>query len=231
MIYITGDTHIPHDISKLNMTNFPEQKNMTRNDYVIVLGDFGLYWNKDKTFEHWNKWLQNKNFTLLWIDGNHENFDWINSMPVTEWHGGKVHKNGNIIHLMRGNCFEIEGKHFLALGGATSSDKEQRSIGISWWKEEEWNYKEQEFLFDNLEKTFSSGIKIDYILSHTCPQNLIMPMFHLSFDEIMNDSTSKILQEVWYKVNLNIKGWYFGHWHIDKDYNKFHCIYDKILKI
>ena len=159
MIYITGDTHIPHDISKLNMTNFPEQKNMTHNDYVIVLGDLGLYWSKDKTFEHWNKWLQNKNFTLLWIDGNHENFDWINSMPVTDWHGGKVHQNGNIIHLMRGNCFEIEGKHFLALGGAASYDKALRHEGVSWWKEEEWNYQEQEFLFDNLKIFFLLVLK------------------------------------------------------------------------
>ena len=51
MIYITGDTHIPLDISKLNTTNFPEQKDMTKNDYLIILGDFGLYWKNDKTFK------------------------------------------------------------------------------------------------------------------------------------------------------------------------------------
>ena len=41
-IYVTGDTHIPIDISKLNMREFPEQKELTREDYVIILGDFGL---------------------------------------------------------------------------------------------------------------------------------------------------------------------------------------------
>ena len=47
MIYLTGDTHIPIDISKLNTISFPEQKQMTREDYVIVLGDFGLLWHED----------------------------------------------------------------------------------------------------------------------------------------------------------------------------------------
>ena len=36
MIYITGDTHIPVDIQKLSTKRFPEQKEMTKNDYVII---------------------------------------------------------------------------------------------------------------------------------------------------------------------------------------------------
>ena len=71
MIYLTGDTHIPIDIGKLNTKNFPQQKEMTKDDYVIVLGDFGLLWKKNKTYEYWKKWLEERNFTTLWIDGNH----------------------------------------------------------------------------------------------------------------------------------------------------------------
>ena len=41
MIYITGDTHIPTDVGKLSSKRFPEQKNLTKNDYVIICGDFG----------------------------------------------------------------------------------------------------------------------------------------------------------------------------------------------
>ena len=83
MIYLTGDTHIPLDVSKLNAKNFPEQKNLTCQDYVIVLGDFGLLWHKNKTYKYWLDILSKKNFTLLWLDGNHENHEWINSLPVT----------------------------------------------------------------------------------------------------------------------------------------------------
>ena len=102
MIYLTGDTHTPIDISKLNTKNFPDQKQMTRSDYVIVLGDFGLLWHEDKEYRHWLKWLSEKPFTLLWIDGNHENHDWIQSLSVEHWHGGKVHRIAdNLFHLMR----------------------------------------------------------------------------------------------------------------------------------
>ena len=143
LIFLTGDTHIPYDISKLNRKWFPEQKNLTRNDYVIVLGDFGLYWHSNASYKHWRDWFQSKPFTILWLDGNHENFDWIESMEVTEWHGGKVHQDGNIIHLMRGQVYTIEGKKFFVMGGAASTDKECRRVGVSWWEQEIPSYKEE----------------------------------------------------------------------------------------
>ena len=40
MIYITGDTHCPTGMDKLNETNFPQQKHMTKKDYVIICGGF-----------------------------------------------------------------------------------------------------------------------------------------------------------------------------------------------
>lgn len=42
MIYITGDIHCPIDVSKLNTKQFPKQKIMTKEDYVIICGDVGL---------------------------------------------------------------------------------------------------------------------------------------------------------------------------------------------
>ena len=131
MIYLTGDTHIPIDIEKLNTKNFPEQKKLSRDDYVIVLGDFGLLWQKNKTYEYWKKWLEEKNFTTLWIDGNHENHAWINSLPTESWNGGLIHRiSENIIHLMRGQIFEIQGKTFFTCGGAASYDKACKNIII-----------------------------------------------------------------------------------------------------
>lgn len=223
MIFITGDTHIPIDISKLNTTNFPEQKNLTQDDYLIILGDFGLYWHKDKTYEHWRKWLQEKPFTVLWLDGNHENHEWINNMHVTEWHGGKVHEDGNIIHLMRGQIYNIEGKKFFVMGGAASTDKECRKEGISWWPQEVPSFKDEEEAFNNLEK---EQWKVDYILTHTCPFEFIKTMFNVL---PINDNTTNFLQEI-YK-NVDFKEWYFGHWHVDRDFGKFHCLYDNIVKL
>lgn len=40
MIFITGDTHANIDISKLSVKNFPKQKDLSKNDYLIVCGDY-----------------------------------------------------------------------------------------------------------------------------------------------------------------------------------------------
>ena len=53
-IYVTGDTHgadkfspfgVDGFINRLNMESFPEQKFMTKDDYVVILGDFGGVWD------------------------------------------------------------------------------------------------------------------------------------------------------------------------------------------
>lgn len=231
MIFVTGDTHIPIDIKKLNTSNFPEQKKMTKNDYVIICGDFGLYWKKDKEYKYWRKWLLEKNFTVLWIDGNHENFDWINQMPIVEWHNGLVHKDENIIHLMRGNCYNINGYNFLALGGALSVDKEQRQEHVSWWQEEQWSFSQTEYLFSTLERIKICNDKIDYVISHTCPASILNPMTGFYHDDY-KDSTRQLLDEVLAKIGIdNFKHWYFGHWHIDKDYKNFSCLYHRVVQI
>ena len=225
MIYIIGDTHIPIDIGKLNTKNFSQQKEMTKDDYVIVLGDFGLLWKKNKTYEYWKTWLEERNFTTLWIDGNHENSDWIDSLEVSEWHGGKVHKiSDSIIHLMRGQIFEIEGKSFFTMGGAESIDKIYRTEGVSWWAREIPSYKEEKEGLDNLYK--HNYNKVNYILTHTCPKSIITPMFKVNS---IDDPTTEYLDFIDSLVEYD--KWYFGHWHQDKEYGNFICLYNDIRRI
>ena len=76
MIYVTGDCH--GDFRKFSTDSFPEQKEMTKDDIVIVCGDFGAIWDSDgmSRFEsYWLNWLDEKPFTTVFVDGNHENFD------------------------------------------------------------------------------------------------------------------------------------------------------------
>lgn len=44
MIYITGDIHGSPE--RLGMHSFYEQKEMTRDDIVIICGDFGMVWEE-----------------------------------------------------------------------------------------------------------------------------------------------------------------------------------------
>ena len=229
MIYLTGDTHIPIDISKLNTTNFPEQKQMTRDDYVIVLGDFGLLWHEDKEYRHWLKWLREKPFTILWIDGNHENHDWIRSLPVETWHGGKIHRIAdNIFHLMRGQVFDIEGKRFLTMGGAQSTDKKFRLEGKSWWAGEVPSEVEGFEAMQNLQKLHAAGETVDYVLTHTCPRFLVSIMF-AAYDNC--DPTTRLLDAIHLEVMDETTGWYFGHWPEDSDLEKYHCLYERVLRL
>ena len=41
MIYVTGDCHA--DFTRFNTKIFPEQYEMTKDDYVIICGDFAEY--------------------------------------------------------------------------------------------------------------------------------------------------------------------------------------------
>ena len=100
MIYVTGDTHADIDIKKLSVKNFPMQKSLTKKDYLIVCGDFGLIWDGSTREIWWKKWLAGKNFTTLWIDGNHENFDILRKFSLQDKFGGKVREIApNIYHL------------------------------------------------------------------------------------------------------------------------------------
>ena len=124
MIYITGDTH--SDFSRFDIDKFFIQEEMTKNDYVIICGDFGGVWNYlvESTYEKcWLDWLNERNFTTLFVDGNHENFTRLYKYPVEEWHSGKVHKiRDSVLHLIRGEIFDIDNKKFFAFGGAKSHD-------------------------------------------------------------------------------------------------------------
>ena len=52
MIYITGDCH--SDFSKFETDKFPMQTEMTKDDYVIICGDFGGIWSYEEESNHHN---------------------------------------------------------------------------------------------------------------------------------------------------------------------------------
>lgn len=222
-IFITGDTHQNIDISKLNMNNFPEQKYLTKDDYVIICGDFGMVWNNSSEEIWWRNWLQTRNFTTLFIDGNHENFDLLNSFKVSEWKGGKVRFiNDSIIHLMRGQIFTINDLKFFTMGGATSIDKSFRVEGKTWWKEEEPTNEELNEAMDNLEK---HNFNVDYVLTHTTSRRLMEELGYLKENNALNGFFNML------ELNLKYNHWYFGHFHDDISIGNHTLLYNKIIEL
>lgn len=123
MIYITGDIH--GDPSRFSSHSF-DCNYMTKDDIVIIAGDFGLIWNykgEDDREKYWLDWLEKKPFTTVFVDGNHECFERLYQYPAKKWNGGKVHEiRPSIFHLMRGEIYHIDGKTLFAFGGASSHD-------------------------------------------------------------------------------------------------------------
>lgn len=226
MIYITGDIHQLTDTVKLVTHKFKEQSNMTKDDYLIILGDTGFTWETidlDYCLRYFNK----KNFTTLFIDGNHEDFNRLNKLPVEEWNGGKVHKvTKSIIHLMRGQVFEIDGLKLFTIGGAYSVDKHLRKPNVSWWRQELPTKSEMNEGLKNLKK---HNNKVDYILTHDAPDK------YLDFSwkcELNKDDRD--FKEYLEKIDntIEFKHWYFGHHHKDITLDDKHTvIFDNIIRL
>lgn len=134
MLYITGDTHG-------NQLKWLEQIHpaLSPGDGVIVAGDFGYgFWSGPLGSEDaFYDWLAAQPYTVFFIDGNHENFDRLLALPVEPWRGGRIQRiRPNVIHLMRGEVYLIEGRTVFTFGGGHSADFWRRKPGASWWPQE-----------------------------------------------------------------------------------------------
>lgn len=231
-IFLTGDTHIPHDIEKLSFKNWPESRDLTKDDVVIVLGDFGLLWaaESDSTEKYWTKWLNERPYTTLALDGNHENHIRLNNLPTTQMFNNEVGiVSESIFHLKRGNIYTIADQDILCIGGAASIDKIHRTPYISWWPEELLSKADEDKTLDTCVK---SNWDVDYVLTHTLPlhlKNNILGKRKIDF----YDPTEVFLEEI--HNNLTFKRWYFGHYHEDSGQQlnnyKARALYNNIIQI
>ena len=68
-IYAVGDTHGDIDLYKLNSKFFREGKKLTKDDYVIICGDFGGVWDKGEDDKDVQNWYNERPWTTLFVDG------------------------------------------------------------------------------------------------------------------------------------------------------------------
>jgi len=245
-IFITGDTHA--DFRRFSSDIFQEQKEMTKNDYVIVCGDFGV-WDDSKYQRYWLDWLNDKPFTTLFVAGNHSNYDLLRQYPLSEWNGGHVqYIRDSVIHLTRGQIFSISGKKFFTMGGASSHDiddgilepddpdfhRKRKSLDkrramyrvnhVSWWKEELPNEEEYAQARKSLE---ACGWKVDYIISHCAPSSIADI---ISGGLYQHDRLTDFFEEI--KNRLEFEYWFFGHYHDNRIVaRKYILLYEQIVEL
>ena len=114
-LYVTGDCH--GEWRKLRL--FSVQQNLTEDDFIIVCGDFGIWDDSDGRERKALNKLAEIRPTVVFVSGNHENFDMLYQFPLIDKFGGKVREIApDIYHLDRGQVLTIDGKKIFCMGGA-----------------------------------------------------------------------------------------------------------------
>lgn len=228
MIFLTGDTH--GDFRRLSTRRFPQQRTMTREDFVIILGDFGGVFDGSPSELWWLDWLERKPFTTLFLDGNHENFDVLDELAVHDWNGGKVqYIRPHILRLCRSHLFSLEGKRFFVLGGAQSHDAKVllprapesiqklrflrrselpfRIEGESWWRQELPDSTQLRQALECLSWEDWGADDPPYVLTHCAPSDLQLRLFPQYPINALTDFLTMVHHR------LNYRRWYCGHYH------------------
>ena len=244
MIYLTGDTH--GEFARFSNRHMKSKGfDLTSEDYVIVCGDLGLCWSPDGTFTYNCHFFEEKPYTVLWVQGNHENYDMINEFALEEWHGGKVRHivRDKVILLERGQVFHIQGKTFFTFGGASSHDIQggildrrdpdfrrkvkqarikdlpYRILRESWWPEE---LPSKEEMFEGLKNLDKINNEVDYIITHCCGTEIQKVLDAgpgcLYEPDVLTDYLDQIEERTQYKH------WYFGHYHEDVEVDSKHTV-------
>ncbi len=246
-LYLTGDTH--GNFRRFLPESFYEQETTTKEDIVLVCGDFGGVWYGDKRDDDGLDFLERRPFTTAFVSGNHENYDALRTYPLEEWRGGKVRSiRPSVLMLERGQVFELDGKRVFAMGGASSHDirdgilepddplfqkKFQRlnAQGAlfrvnhrSWWKEELPSEAEYGEARVNLEK---AGWAVDYIVTHCAPTSIQNALLR---EHSAPDALTDFLEEI--SQRCQFKYHFFGHYHSNQVIlQKYVLLYEQILRL
>lgn len=221
MLHIRGDTH--NEIGQFTEEIMPGESSWTADDMLLVAGDFGfVFRGEDRYISERNNLnaLAKKPYQILFVDGNHEGFPFLNAYPEEIRFGAPVRKiRDNIFWLQRGYVYTIQGLSFFVMGGAHSMDKAFRMkyfeiCGEQIWFESELPSKEEyQRAIANLN---AHNMKVDYIVTHTAPRSIIPRIIH-TMPDMTDAELTGFLDWIYHEVKF--KKWYFGHFHEDIEIN------------
>lgn len=219
MIYITGDTH--GDLSDIESRNIGKIK---KGDILIITGDFGFLWDNSKSEIKALKKLSKKKFTILFVEGVHENFDMINEHEDVEIFENSAKKIAdNIYCLKRGAIYTIEGKSVFCLGGGGVDDPFENLDS------DPLNDKAMptdEVLQEAVNNLQSIQKNVDIIITHEAPASVKKLIRRDSNINDLNIFFDTLLHNVRYKM------WYFGSLHTDRALStNMTCVWQKVVKV
>ncbi len=219
MVYVTGDMH--GDLTRLSPAALRPLK---KGDTLLVCGDFGFVWDGSPAEQKRLDKIGRRPYTVAFLDGRHENFDLLARYPVTEWHGGRAQViSGNLVHLLRGEIYELEGESYFVFGGGESEDREFRIPGVSWWPQETPTEEELQRALANLQ---ARDNRVDYVLTHV---PTLTAAARLN-PRLAVDGVSLFLGGI--EQTVSCKRWFFGSLHRDQVISeKRRAVFEQVVSV
>lgn len=217
MIYVTGDTH-----GNIDCFDRSKTKIIKKDDILIVCGDFGFLWDDSdrelKKFEY----LKKRKYTILFIEGTHENFNVLEVFPTVDFCGGAaIRLADNIYCLLRGYVYTIEDKKVFTFGGGQIPDKTNVVEVAPGWEKQVPTYEQMEFAAHSLKE---NGMSVDYIITHEPPNQICKLIDHEAPVTTLGNFFTKVSQKV------EFEKWFFGALHTDRKLvSRYFAVFNDIL--
>lgn len=229
MVFVTADLHgdqfrLGRLIAEMRLYPANEVKTL------LVCGDFGFLMTGEKRELNFLVKdiapLAKEGIDIAFLSGNHEHHPMLSKMKQEPWKGGFVHQlTENVVHLINGETYCIDGKTFWVFGGGASVDRQYRlQNGLPWWPEE---LPTQEEFAHGLDKLAACQFKVDYILTHTAPRSIAQKLEKLVYMEEhpLQSYLETVSRETAYQQ------WFFGHFHRRWREERFCCLYQNLCSI
>lgn len=159
-VAVAGDWHANTDYARRAILHASKRGA----DVLVHVGDFG-YLFTPAYLNTLTATLERCDMTLLFVDGNHEDFDFLLAQPLND--DGVRPLSSRIAHLPRGFSWTWGSEKWLALGGAHSVDRQWRNAGSEWWFQETLKQSD-------VEKASAVG-KVDHLVCHDVPWKAELP--------------------------------------------------------
>lgn len=192
---------------------------------IVQLGDFGMMGDIPRFLLRVNKYLLEFNLWLLVVPGNHENYDFINNDDkfdidddgVRWFKTGSPNRQARIGLLPRGYQWEQNDKRLMALGGASSIDYTGRTLGKTWWHEENITETEANDIIASINEP------INVMFTHDAPRDvptltryaqsteLDWEIHELAYAETTRARLDRVFRVAKPQLLMH------GHWHIKVD--------------
>jgi predicted phosphodiesterase len=188
-LLVIGDVHglVPAYVAKV--------KSYVRSggEQTLQVGDFGFkedYDRRDLYFKESEILDPEKH---LFIGGNHDDYDNRPDFMLDDF--GSLQ-----------DAFGIENGFYVR--GARSIDRDQRTEGVDWWRDEELSYARAKEALEAYTKQ-----KPRVMITHDVPDVAARNIFKRK--EVTGSTTKNLLSEAFERHQPEL--WIFGHWHFSKD--------------